>query len=46
MAQHDLQAIHDCLIEIAEKAGKMITTANPSTSDSGSKKNCTEESQQ
>lgn len=36
----DLQQIHDVLVEIAEKAGKMITSAVPSTSDSGTKKNC------
>lgn len=36
----NLQEIHDFLIEIAEKAGEMITSAKPTTAESGSKKNC------
>ncbi|KAI9847436.1 MAG: hypothetical protein M1838_000879 [Thelocarpon superellum] len=35
----DLQEIHDFLISIAQKAGEMITAANPTTASSGSKKN-------
>lgn len=39
MADPDLQEIHDFLVGLAEKAGSMITSANPSTVDT--KKNCT-----
>lgn len=38
MTERDLGKIHDLLVSIAEKAGWMITTANPSTVDT--KKNC------
>ena len=38
MAEPDLNKIHDLLVSIAEKAGWMITTANPTTVDT--KKNC------
>jgi myo-inositol-1(or 4)-monophosphatase len=40
MAEHDLQAIHDFMILIAEKAGDMITSAKPSGSNVDLKKNC------
>jgi hypothetical protein len=36
----ELRAIHDLLIVTAKKAGEMITSAKPSTGDTGSKKNC------
>ena len=39
MAEPNLQEIHDVLFDLAIKAGKMITSANPSTVDT--KKNCT-----
>ncbi len=39
MADLDLLSIRDLLVSIAHKAGTMITTAHPSTSTSGSKKN-------
>lgn len=39
MADLDLQEIHDYLVEIAHRAGVMITGAKPSTTTSGSKKN-------
>jgi len=35
----DLQAVHDLLIEIAENAGRMITTATPTTEAANEKKN-------
>ncbi len=38
MAEPNLQEIHDFLMELAKKAGDMITSANPSTIDT--KKNC------
>lgn len=38
MAEPNLQEIHDFLIELAKKAGDMVTSANPSTIDT--KKNC------
>lgn len=34
-----LREIHDFLIEIAKKAGEMITTAHPQAGDVGSKRN-------
>jgi myo-inositol-1(or 4)-monophosphatase len=40
MADINLQEIHDFLVEIASKAGAMITSAKPSTGAAGSKKNC------
>lgn len=40
MADLDLQEIHDFLISVAKKAGEMITSARPSTTTSGEKKNC------
>lgn len=40
MGEPDLQEIHDFLVQIAHKAGAMITAARPSNSGSGSKKNC------
>lgn len=39
MGDVNLQEVHDFLIQVAKKAGDMITTARPSTSISGSKKN-------
>ncbi|KAK7544702.1 uncharacterized protein J3D65DRAFT_32967 [Phyllosticta citribraziliensis] len=39
MAEHNLQEIHDFLISVAKKAGEMITTARPSTTKTGEKKN-------
>lgn len=38
MADPNLQEIHDFLIDLARKAGEMITSANPSRVDT--KKNC------
>lgn len=35
----DLNDIHESLIEIAYKAGEIITSALPATNDTGSKKN-------
>jgi myo-inositol-1(or 4)-monophosphatase len=40
MADLDLREIHDFMITIAKQAGARITSAQPSTSSSGSKKNC------
>lgn len=40
MADLNLQEIHDFLIEVAKKAGEMITSAKPSTTTTGEKKNC------
>lgn len=40
MELEQLQKIHNFLVEIAKKAGGMITSAKPSTSATGSKKNC------
>lgn len=40
MADLNLQEIHDFLVEVAKKAGEMITSAKPSTQTSGEKKNC------
>ena len=40
MASTNLQDVHDTLINIARKAGDMITSAHPSTGGSGIKKNC------
>jgi myo-inositol-1(or 4)-monophosphatase len=40
MASLDLQEIHDYLIILAHKAGNTITAAHPTTSASGTKKNC------
>jgi hypothetical protein len=38
----DLEQIRDVLVELAKAAGKMITTARPSTSNMlDTKKNCT-----
>ncbi|KAB2575936.1 Inositol monophosphatase [Lasiodiplodia theobromae] len=39
MADLNLQEIHDFLIEVAKKAGEMITSAKPSTTTTGEKKN-------
>ncbi|MCJ1472531.1 hypothetical protein MMC13_001180 [Lambiella insularis] len=39
MAEPDLQAIHDLLVETAMKAGAMITSARPSTRTTDTKKN-------
>jgi len=39
MPDVNLQEVHDFLVAIAKKAGDMITSAKPSTSGSGSKKN-------
>ncbi|KAF2500594.1 inositol monophosphatase [Lophium mytilinum] len=39
MADLDLQEIHDYLVSLAHKAGEMITSAHPTTSASGTKKN-------
>lgn len=39
MADLNLQEIHDFLVEVAKKAGEMITSAKPSTQTSGEKKN-------
>jgi hypothetical protein len=35
------QEIHELLVEVARKAGDMITSAQPHVNTSGSKKNCT-----
>ncbi|TKA74510.1 hypothetical protein B0A49_05616 [Cryomyces minteri] len=39
MAEPNLQEVHDFLVLIAKRAGQMITSANPTTAGSGSKKN-------
>ncbi|EKG19918.1 Inositol monophosphatase [Macrophomina phaseolina MS6] len=39
MADLNLQEIHDFLVEVAKKAGDMITSAKPSTTTTGEKKN-------
>ncbi|KAK7608902.1 hypothetical protein JOL62DRAFT_579948 [Phyllosticta paracitricarpa] len=39
MAESNLQEIHDFLVSVAKKAGEMITTARPSTTKTGEKKN-------
>ena len=39
MSDINLQEVHDFLVQIAHRAGNMITSATPSTSVSGSKKN-------
>jgi hypothetical protein len=39
MEKPDLQEIHDFLLELARKAGEMITSSKPSTVDT--KINCT-----
>ena len=36
---NELREIHDLLIVTAKKAGQMISSAKPSTGDTGSKKN-------
>jgi myo-inositol-1(or 4)-monophosphatase len=41
MANINLQEIHDYLIEIARKAGDMITSAHPTAGKAGWKKSCT-----
>jgi hypothetical protein len=38
--EKDLEEIQEFLITIAHDAGDMIMSANPSTGDTGSKKNC------
>lgn len=40
MADINLQAVHDFMIEIARKVGERITSAKPTTGAAGSKKNC------
>jgi hypothetical protein len=40
MADLDLQAIHNTLVDIARHAGRMILSANPSDIDQGTKLNC------
>lgn len=37
--QVDLHNVHDALVELAKQAGEMITSAKPSSTDSGTKKN-------
>ncbi|MCJ1236954.1 hypothetical protein MMC14_004938 [Varicellaria rhodocarpa] len=39
MADINLQEIHDTLIDVAKRAGEMITSAHPSTSTTDTKKN-------
>ena len=39
MSGLNLQEVHDFLIEVAHKAGQMITNAKPSSANAGSKKN-------
>ena len=34
------QEVHDLLVEVARKAGDMITSAQPHVNTSGSKMNC------
>jgi myo-inositol-1(or 4)-monophosphatase len=40
MADLNLQAIHDELIQVAYEAGKMMLAANPANIDTGTKLNC------
>lgn len=42
MADLNLNEIHDFMITIAKEAGERIVAAKPTTSESGSKKNCTQ----
>ncbi|MCJ1439602.1 MAG: hypothetical protein MMC23_000082 [Stictis urceolatum] len=42
MAEPNLQEIHDLLIEVAKKAGQMITSARPTTGKLDTKKNSTD----
>lgn len=39
MGDINLEEIHDFLVDIAHKAGEMITSARPNTAISGTKKN-------
>ena len=39
MSAVDLQEVHDFLIEVAYKAGEMITSATPNAAEAGQKKN-------
>ena len=39
MSGVDLQEVHDFLIEVAYKAGEMITSATPNAAEAGQKKN-------
>ncbi len=39
MSGIDLQEVHDFLVEVAQEAGKMITSAKPRQTDAGMKKN-------
>lgn len=41
MADADLQAVHDEMIQVAFAAGEMILSANPADIDTGTKLNCT-----
>jgi hypothetical protein len=40
MSDIDLQKIHDLLVDVAHKAGKMIMSATPHTLGGDTKKNC------
>lgn len=39
MSAVNLQEVHDFLIEVAHRAGEMITSAKPTAAGSGTKKN-------
>jgi hypothetical protein len=39
MSAVNLQEVHDFLVEVAHKAGEMITSANPKQTEAGQKKN-------
>ena len=39
MSAVNLQEVHDFLIEVAYKAGEMITSATPNAAEAGQKKN-------
>ena len=39
MSGVDFQEVHDFLIEVAYRAGEMITAATPNAADAGEKKN-------
>ena len=42
MADLNLKEIHDFMVSIVQEAGERIVAAKPTTSESGSKKNCTQ----
>lgn len=37
----DLEAVRDCMVQVAYEAGEMMLAANPADIDTGTKLNCT-----